>query len=73
MTSPEQTDLGTRAVLRELVASIQGLDKPHRHLLEQGWRDSNTLALICGEPGLAAVYDSLRALVLELRRVAGET
>ncbi len=65
-------DLATRAVLRELVDAVQKLEPYQRHLLQQVWTEERDQGASADQPGLARIYDSLQALVLQLRRATGE-
>lgn len=69
----ETENLATRARLREVIAAVEGLDPVHRHLLQQAFTEGRTLAAEADQPGLARVYDSLQALVLQLRQAWGDT
>jgi hypothetical protein len=72
--APDDSDFaGIGIALGELMAAIQGLDPTHRHLLEQAWRAERDGAAGGGYPALARIFDSLQALVLQVRSAQGET
>jgi hypothetical protein len=71
---PEDSDFaGIAVALGELLAAVQLFDPAHRQLLEQAWREERDTAAAAVQPGLARIFDSLQALVLQVRMAQGET
>lgn len=71
---PDDSDFaGISIALGELMAAVQGLSQEHRHLLEQVWQSERDGASAAGYPQLARIFDSLQALVLQIRTTAQET
>lgn len=70
--APDDSEFaGISIALGEFMAAVQGLGPAHRHLLQQAWQEERDQASVA-YPGLARVFDSLQALVLQIRITAQE-
>lgn len=63
---------GISIALGELMAAVQALQPYQRRLLEQVWTGERNGAAAGGYPELARIFDSLQALVLQVRVTAQE-